>query len=109
LDSQSRREKAKGLTPNTKMYYTKVLFGVSSGFLTGIIFVILSVSPGWWFLFLITSLLICTAFVRIGLGISTSDVDQKRLFLSGTFTFVILFIVASSLGWMFLFPLLSPL
>jgi F0F1-type ATP synthase assembly protein I len=107
LDTQPKKEKTKGLSPNNKMYYTKVLFGLISGFLTGVVFVFLNdvISTGWWFVLMLISLLICIGFVRIGLGISENDVDSKRLWLSGTFTFVVLFIVSTALGWMILYPI----
>ena len=103
------KEKVKGLTPNTKMYYTKVIFGVSTGFFSGILFAVLNdlINAEWWFVLMLCSLLICIIFVRIGIGISDKDVDAKRLWLSGTFTFVVLFIVSSALGWMFLYPFFS--
>ncbi|MHA2306092.1 MAG: hypothetical protein ACXACU_11935, partial [Candidatus Hodarchaeales archaeon] len=73
----------------------------------GVVFVFLNdvISTGWWFVLMLISLLICVGFVRIGLGISENDVDSKRLWLSGTFTFVVLFIVSTALGWMILYPI----
>ena len=109
LEVQPKKEKKKGLTPNNKMYYTKVSFGLLSGFLTGTVFVFLkdAISTEWWFVIMIFSLFICVGFVRLGLGLSANEVDSKRLWLSGTFTFIVLFIVSSALGWMFLFPIFA--
>ncbi len=109
LEVQPKKEKKKGLTPNNKMYYTKVLFGLLSGFLTGTVFVFLNdtVLTEWWFVIMIFSLFICVGFVRLGLGLSADEVDSKRLWLSGTFTFIVLFIVSSALGWMFLFSIFA--
>ena len=89
------------------MYYTKVIFGLLSGFLTGVGLVFFNeiISAEWWLAFLLASLLLCVGFVRMGLGITENEVDTKRLWPSGTFTFVVLFIVSASLGWMFLFPI----
>lgn len=89
------------------MYYTKVVFGVLSGSLTVLFCLVLNISLSYWLITLISSLLICVTFIRIGLNIPVTEVDQKRLFLSGTFTFVILYIVSIALGWMFLYPIFS--
>ncbi len=91
----------KGLSPNTQMYYTKVIFGAISGIITGSTFVLFpAISPGSWFLFWLSGLGICITFVRLGLRITPEEVDQKRLIFSGTFTFTLLFIVITSLIWM---------
>lgn len=100
LESEPSLSKPQGLTPNTKMYYTKVCFGVGSGTATGLLFLLLNISPEFWILILIGSLIICVTFVRYVLKIPYDQIDQKRLWLSGTFTFVILFIVFTSLVWM---------
>lgn len=89
------------------MFYTKVVFGILSGSLTVLFCVVLNISLEYWIITLISSLLICVTFIRIGLNIPISEVDQKRLFLSGTFTFVILYIVSVALGWMLLYPIFS--
>ncbi len=89
------------LSPNTRMYYTKVVFGAVSGLFTGSMFVIFpEISTGSWFLFWLSSLSICIMFIRLGLRITPIEVDQKRLIFSGTFTFTLLFIVITSLIWM---------
>ncbi len=100
LESEPSVIKPQGLAPNTKMYYTKICFGVGGGIATGLIFLLSNVSPELWIIILIGSLIICVTFVRYGLKIPYDQVDQKRLWLSGTFTFVILFIVFTSLVWM---------
>ncbi|UCG90766.1 MAG: hypothetical protein JSU57_03270 [Candidatus Heimdallarchaeota archaeon] len=100
LESEPSVTKPQGLAPNTKMYYTKVCFGVGSGTATGLLFLMANVSPELWILILIGSLIVCVTFVRYGLKIADDQIDQKRLWLSGTFTFVILFIVFTSLVWM---------
>jgi hypothetical protein len=94
----------KSLSPNTRMYYTKVIFGATSGLFTGILFIIIPDTIDMWFLFALAALMICIAFVRGVLKITAEEIDQRRLFLSGTFTFVLLFIVLSSLVWMILWP-----
>ena len=89
------------LSPNTKLYYSKVIFGASSGAFTGTFFLLFpSISTDVWFVFLITGLSLCVAFVRQILKILPDQIDSKRIWLSGTFTFVLLFIVVSSLIWM---------
>lgn len=101
LESEPSEVKIKGLAPNTKMYYTKIAFGVSSGTLTGFLFVLSEVFLNWWLLVLIVALIVCVIFVRYVLNITPNEIDQKRLWLSGTFTFLVLFIVMTSLVWMF--------
>ncbi|MHA1977928.1 MAG: hypothetical protein ACW98I_13560 [Candidatus Hodarchaeales archaeon] len=96
------------LSPNTRMYYTKVISGAISGLITGTIFLVFSsISPGTWFFFWVTGLSICIAFIRLGLKITPDEVDQKRLIFSGTFTYTLLFIVISSLIWMLQGPNLT--
>ncbi|MFX0122144.1 MAG: hypothetical protein ACFFAE_00770 [Candidatus Hodarchaeota archaeon] len=102
LESEPSEVKTKGLAPNTKMYYTKVVFGISTGVITGFLFILSDTFLNLWLLFVIIALVICVVFVRYILKISDDQVDQKRLWLSGTFTFLVLFIVMTSLIWMFL-------
>ena len=92
--------KIKGMKPNTLMYYTKVGFGAGTGILSGVSFNWLDISPDLWFVILLGGLIVCIAFIRYGLKISAEDVDLKRLLFSGTFTFILLFIVITSLIWM---------
>jgi len=94
----SRIEKI--LTPNTKLYYSKVIFGIITGGISGSIFVFLNISPELWFVFLIIGLVACIMFVKMVLKIPEKDIDKKRLWFSGTFTYVLIFIVISSLIWM---------
>jgi heme/copper-type cytochrome/quinol oxidase subunit 4 len=102
LDSEPSDVRTTGLAPNTKMYYTKIAFGVSTGTITGFLFVLSDFFLDWWILILIIALVICVIFIRYVLRITEDEVDQKRLWLSGTFTFLVLFIVMTSLVWMFL-------
>jgi hypothetical protein len=91
-----------GFSPNTKLYYSKVIFGASTGIITGVLYVFFpSVSTDFWFIFLIFGLSLCVVYVRRVLGILPEEIDAKRLWFSGTFTFVLLFIVLTSLIWMF--------
>ena len=101
LESEPSEVKTTGLAPNTKMYYTKVLFGVSTGSLTGFLFILSDMFLNWWILVLISALVVCVVFIRFGLKITVEEIDQKRVWLSGTFTFLVLFIVMTSLVWMF--------
>ncbi|MFX1506938.1 MAG: hypothetical protein ACFFDC_12610 [Promethearchaeota archaeon] len=102
LDAEPNELRTTGLAPNTKMYYTKIAFGVSTGTLTGFLLVLSELFFNWWILILIIALVVCVFFVRFVLKITEDEVDQKRLWLSGTFTFLVLFIVMTSLVWMFL-------
>ena len=89
-----------GLSPNSKLYYSKVVFGAIWGLIAGISFLVFEIPPDLWFVFPVIGLISCISFVRFYLQIPGDEVDFKRLWLSGTFTFVILFIVVSSLIWM---------
>jgi heme/copper-type cytochrome/quinol oxidase subunit 4 len=100
LESEPSETKPQGLAPNTKMYYTKVTFGVSMGGITGLLLVLSDIFFNWWLLILIIAFVLCVVFVRFVLKISDDQIDQKRLWLSGTFTFLVLFIAVTSLVWM---------
>ncbi|MHA2055228.1 MAG: hypothetical protein ACXACP_12970 [Candidatus Hodarchaeales archaeon] len=89
------------LSPKTRLYYTKVISGALNGLITGTLFVFFpSIDPGMWFMFLLIGLGISVSFARQGLKITPEEVDGKRLWLSGTFTYTLLFIVVTSLIWM---------
>ena len=101
IDLDKNIPRIKGLSPNTLLYYTKVVTGATSGFVTGLIFLVFpAVSPDIWFIFLIIGLSIAIAIFRLYFKITPDQIDLKRLLFSGTFTFVLLFIVLSSLVWM---------
>ncbi len=100
LESEQSVTKPQGLAPKTKMYYTKVCFGIITGIFSGTLFLLSRDTVDFWLFILIGGLVSSVFFVRYGLKITDDQVDQKRLWLSGTFTFVILFIVFTSLVWM---------
>lgn len=100
LESEPIEAKTTGLAPNTKLYYSKVAFGASTGGITGFLLVLSDIFLDWWLLILVLALICCAVFVRYILKISDDQLDQKRLWLSGTFTFLVLFIVMTSLVWM---------
>jgi hypothetical protein len=95
----------RGLKPGAKNYYSKVAFGIGNGTIAGIGFVFFELSPELWLVLLVAGLVLCAVFIRYILKVSRDDVDNKRLWLSGTFTFTLLFIVVSSLFWMFPGPI----
>jgi len=96
----SMADRFNALSPNTKLYYSKVVFSIIWGIIAGLSFIFFDISPGLWFLFPIVGLISCNAFVRFYLELPGDEVDTKRLWLSGTFTFIVLFVVVSSLIWM---------
>ncbi|MHA2224254.1 MAG: hypothetical protein ACXAC8_03560 [Candidatus Hodarchaeales archaeon] len=109
LESETARTKPKGLAPNTLLYYNKIVFGAGSGTITGLLLLLPEIGidlgititdPLVVLMILISSLVLCVTFFRYFLKISTDVLDQKRVWLSGTFTFVVLFIVFASLIWM---------
>lgn len=106
LDTEISGKKTQGMTPNTILYYTKVSFSIGCGTIGGFLYLMLDesiltdIQDYFWILILLIGLVICVFFVRYGLKIPEDEVDQKRLWLSGTFTYVVLFIVFTSLVWM---------
>lgn len=98
----------RGLKPNAKMYYTKVGFGLGSGIITGMSLLFLNISPDLWLVMLIIAFIICIFFIRYVLKISSEEIDMKRLWLSGTVTFLLMFIVMASLIWMIPGPRTVP-
>lgn len=101
IDLDNNAQKLKELSPNTKLYYTKVITGAISGILTGILFISFpSISTDIWIIFLIMGLAVSVAVFRLYLKVTPDELDFKRLLFSGTFTFTLLFIVLSSLVWM---------
>jgi hypothetical protein len=101
IEIEKTAQKGKGLSPNTKLYYTKVVTGAISGVVTGIIFLLFpDISKELWIVFLVIGIAISTAVVRLYLKITPEEIDLKRLLFSGTFTFTLLFIVLASLIWM---------
>ncbi|UCE14957.1 MAG: hypothetical protein JSV04_07200 [Candidatus Heimdallarchaeota archaeon] len=106
LDTEISGKKTRGMAPNTKMYYTKVGFSMVTGMIGGFLYLMLDesiltdIQDFFWIMILLVGLVVCVFFVRFGLKITEDDIDQKRLWLSGTFTYVVLFIVFTSLVWM---------
>ena len=106
---RSSRLNYTGLSPNTKLYYSKVVFGAATGTVTGSLFVFFpDISTDFWFIFLLMGLVLCVTYVRKVLQILPEDIDRRRVWLSGTFTFVLLFIVITSLIWMLPGPRITP-
>ena len=110
LESEITPTKSKGLAPSTLLYYNKIIFGAGSGTITGLLLLLpemgidigLTINdPLVVLMILLTSLVLCVTFFRYYLKIPENEVDQKRVWLSGTFTFAVLFIVFASLIWMF--------
>lgn len=96
--------KPRGLKPAAKNYYSKVAFGIGNGAVAGVAFLYFGVSPELWLILLLVGLVICVIFIRYVLKVSREEVDNKRLWFSGAFTFTLLFIVVSSLLWMTSLP-----
>ena len=100
-DTDTSKLSIGGFSPNTKLYYSKVIFGAVSGIMTGALYLFFpSVSTDLWIIFLIIGLSLCVTYVRRVLRILPEEIDGKRLWFSGTFTFILLFIVLTSLIWM---------
>ncbi|MFW9855436.1 MAG: hypothetical protein ACFFFG_10255 [Candidatus Thorarchaeota archaeon] len=99
-DVKKGTRRPSGLKPSAKNYYSKVAFGIGNGTIAGIAFLFFNLSPDLWLVLLIAGLVLCALFIRYVLKVPREEVDNKRLWLSGTFTFILLFVVVSSLFWM---------
>ena len=110
----------KGKDASTRMFYTKVITGLVMGVTIGILFALtngdlsLAANPDptgihtlWWF-FPIAGLTIAMLITRYIWKFSRLEIDRKRLFLSGTFSLVAIFIFSCGLTWMLLTELLNP-
>jgi len=88
------------LSPNAKLYYTKIGMGASLGITSGV----LSLDPliGWTLAIL--GIILAVFIVRYVYEISEEQLDQKRVILAGTFSFILVMIVTWSLSWMIMTP-----
>ena len=81
-------------TPSTRMYYVKLLFGAIAGIIVASL-PMNAPSGGWLIGFglAIVVLAIACGIVRFGLKISEDELSNRRLALSGTFSFVVIFLI----------------
>lgn len=94
---QGRKQAGKSrLTPNSKLYFTKLGLGACTGTLAGL----LALEPLFGWLLVIAGLTLAAFIVRHGYKITEEQLDQKRLILSGTFSFILITVVTWSLVWM---------
>jgi len=89
------------------MYYIKIIIGGVLGSLAGLSFELLGLpaDPTWW----ITGLLglgLSILIVRFVLGILEDELTLVKLILSGTISYLIIFIFTSSTAWMIAYVLL---
>ncbi|MFX1251504.1 MAG: hypothetical protein ACFFCZ_07830 [Promethearchaeota archaeon] len=87
-------------SPATRMYYIKLAFGALFGFIAGNL--PLNAPAGGWVIGLIIAviaLVIACVLVRYGLKIPEDVLDNRRLILNGTFSFVMIFLVAWVVFW----------
>lgn len=95
-------EKFQNLSPNTQVYYVKILTGLILGTISSVLYTIPEIASNWFFIPII-GLLIDVLIVRSSLKLDETSVSWVRLILSGTITLFVSFVVASSLLWMILF------
>ena len=95
-------EKFRNLSPNTQVYYTKVLTAVILGIPSGALFTIPLIAENW-FIIPLVGLVLDILIVRLALKIDDTQSSWPRVILSGTITLFIAFVVVSSLIWMLLF------
>ena len=95
-------EKFQNLSPNTQIYYVKILTGLILGSVSSALYTIPEIASNWFFIPII-GLVIDVLIVRVPLKIDETSASWVRLILSGTITLFVSFIVASSLLWMILF------
>ncbi|MFX0113224.1 MAG: hypothetical protein ACFFB3_01620 [Candidatus Hodarchaeota archaeon] len=84
------------LTPNSKLYFTKLALGATIGTTCG--FFALEPLVGWTLA--IFGIIVAVFIVRYIYEITEEELDQKRVILSGTFSFILITIVTWSLVWM---------
>lgn len=87
-------------SPNAKLYFTKLAIGGSLGTTSGI----LALDPLFGWTLAIFGIILAIFIVRYIYEITEEQLDQKRLILSGTFSFVLITIVTWSLTWMIMTP-----
>ncbi|MFQ5978222.1 MAG: hypothetical protein ACE5OZ_08845 [Candidatus Heimdallarchaeota archaeon] len=94
---QGKKQAGKSrLTPNSKLYFTKLGLGACTGTLAGL----LALEPLFGWIMVIVGLTLAAFIVRHVYQITEEQLDQKRLILSGTFSFILITIVTWSLVWM---------
>ncbi|MFX1512078.1 MAG: hypothetical protein ACFFCQ_05795 [Promethearchaeota archaeon] len=86
------------LTPNLKLYYTKLVLGATSGFTAGI----LGFTGSQGLFFGIIVLLMSYWIIRYVVGITEEEIETGKIFLKGSVTFFIIF----TLVWTLLIQLI---
>ncbi|MFW9916102.1 MAG: hypothetical protein ACFFGZ_10895 [Candidatus Thorarchaeota archaeon] len=87
-------------SPNAKLYFTKLAIGGCLGTTSGL----LGLDPLLGWTLAIFGIILAGFVVRYVYEITEEQLDQKRLILSGTFSFVLITIVTWSLTWMIMTP-----
>ncbi len=81
------------LTPNLKLYYTKLVLGATSGLTAGILE--FTELRGLFFAFIV--LLMSYWLIRYVIGITEEEMETGKIFLKGTISFFIIFTVVWTL------------
>lgn len=100
---QLKREKAEIKKINDELFYTKLVSGLLVGIALGLFIYITDERSLYVFLvFSMIALLGIVIYIRYIRKISEEKLSWAKLYLSGTFTYLIVIVVISSLVWMFL-------
>ncbi len=99
-ESSSKKRGQPKLTPNAKLYFTKLGIGASIGSFSGI----LNLNPLLGWTLAIFGIIVAVFIVRYIYDITEEQLTQKKVFLSGTFSLVLVTMVTWSLAWMLLIP-----
>ncbi len=100
---QLKKEKAEIKKINDELFYTKLVSGLIVGILLGLFIFITDNRDVYVFvIFSMIALLLIVIYIRYVRKIPEEKLSWIKLYLSGTFTYLIVIVVVSSLVWMFL-------
>ncbi len=101
---QMKKKKAELKKITDEMFYTKLISGLIVGLLLGLFIFITDNRDFYVFvIFSMLALLLIVIYIRYIRKIPEEKLSWVKLYLSGTFTYLIVIIVVSSLVWMFLY------
>lgn len=89
---------------NTQVYFMKIAFGISAGFLMGLLYESKEIASSWWWIPFF-GLLLVVSLVRFVFKYTVDDLSwPKLILLSGTFGMFVGFIFTSTLVWLISYP-----
>ena len=91
-------------TPNAQVYYAKIAFGIISGMIVGLFYVVEIVAQNW-FLFPLGGIIVIGLVARRFLNIDKETINDLKLYAwTGTISLIVAFIVTSALVYMIFNP-----